>query len=462
MNDGAMKARGAGRTGVRGFPVDAVLLFLLLMLNLPSEGQLEFGRDSADLGATGSGWARFFDTSLVRNPIGALRVAVGLGLLLLYSLTALGVLFRKTRTGVRAVLLGLLVAWIVVLPAIAEIGLRFAVGPRGHAHDGGVIQTEEAVRFLFRGTNPYAADYRSTPMAELDWGPGNPAIIHHPYFPFSFLVQAPFLAAGEAAFGGYDGRVLYLLLFLAPFFFVTRWSADPDRQLALAALWGLNPFLVPHIVEGRNDVVVAVLLVAAVHAMITGRWRGAALLLGLACATKQFAFLFVPFFVVLAGRGSGGWGAVLRRGGKKALPGLAPLVILALPFFLWDPGAFFDDTYAFNVGLSEVSYPLGGTPGYGIASLVNVFHLVPSRYHYFPFWIFHLTVVLPLGWLLLRRHFEKRTASSAVVSFALFLFLFLFFSRIFHHNYLGLIFFFLAAPAFGERLEEGDEPDGER
>lgn len=455
MNEGTTRGVDADGRPDRKFPIDAALLFLLLMLNLPPEGQLEFGRDLADLGGTGPGWARFFEESLVRNPIGALRAAVGLGLLLLYSLTAFGVLFRgiRFRRCLREVLLGLLIVWIVILPAIAEIGLRFAVGPKGHAHDGGVIQTEEAVRFLFRGANPYAADYRSTPMADLDWGPGNPAIIHHPYFPLSFLIHAPLLVAGEEIFGKYDARALYLVLYLVPFFFVTRWTSDPDHRLALAALWGLNPFLVPHIVEGRNDVVVAVLLAAAAHCMISARWRGAALLLGFACATKQFAFLFVPFFVVLAGRGAGGWGTVLRQGAKRAVPLLAPLVLLVVPFLIWNPGAFFDDTWSFNVGLSEVSYPLGGTPGYGIGNLINVFHLVPSRYHYFPFWIFQLLIVLPVGWLLLRRHFERPSVSSAVVSFALFLFLFLFFSRIFHHNYLGLIFFFLVAPVFGEKLD---------
>lgn len=439
-----------------GFPIDVALLFLLVLFNLPSEGQLEFGRDLVDLGRLGPGWARFFDASLVHNPFGAIRTAVGVGLVLLYGLVAFGAIFRRRRVLARAAVLGALVIWLVVIPTMTEIGLRFTVGPKGHAHDGGVIQTEEAVRFLLRGVNPYEADYRSTPMAILEWGPGNPAIIHHPYFPLSFLIHVPLRSLSDTLFGVYDTRVLYLLLFVAPFFLVTRWSADPARRLALAALWGLNPFFVPHIIEGRNDVVVAVMLVVAVHASIHRRWRAAALLVGAACATKQFAFLLVPFFVVLAGAGEGGRLAVLRRGARKALPLLAPLALFVAPFFLWNPGAFFDDTWAFNVGLSEVSYPLGGTPGYGAASLVAVFHLVPTLYHYFPFWVFQLFVVLPVGWLLLRRHFEGSTVSSMVVSFALFLFVFLFFSRIFHHNYFGLIFFFLAAPPLAERLDSGD------
>lgn len=437
------------------FPLDAALLFLLLFLNLPSERLLEFGREMEDLAAAGGPSAGFFEKSLVKNPVGALRCAVSVGLLLLYSLTALGVLFRRRHHAVRAAILALLVFVVVLLPTTAEISMRFSTGPRGHAHDGGVIQTEEAARFLLEGVNPYAADYRSTPMAELDWGPGNPAIIHHPYFPFSFLAHVPFRAVGNTLFGGYDARVLYLALFAVPFFFVTRWSGDGDRKLVLAALWGLNPFLVPHVIEGRNDVVVAVLLVGAVHFLFLRRTVPSALLLGLACATKQFAILLVPFWVVYAGRKEGGWWGIVRRGAVTALPALVPMVLFVLPFVLWDGPAFFDDTWAFNVGLSEVSYPIGGTPGYGLANLVNVFHLAPSRYHYFPFWIFHLFVTLPVGIVLVRWLRRKPTVASTAVSFALFLFVFLFFSRIFHHNYLGPIFFLLAAATFGERL--GDE-----
>ncbi|MFH1679579.1 MAG: hypothetical protein ABIH26_02930 [Candidatus Eisenbacteria bacterium] len=444
---------------IRGFsfPVDVAVLFLLVFLVLPSEGLLEFGKELGDLAGASEGFARLFERSLVRNPVAAVKTSLAAALLALYSLVSFRVLFRGGRRA-RGVLLALLVLLLVLLPAAAEIGLRFEAGNRGHAHDGGVVQTEEAARFLLRGENPYAADYRSTPMAGLEWGPGNPAIIHLPYFPLSFLVHAPFLVIGERISGAYDARVLYLLFYLATFFLVVRWSADPERKLVLAALWGLNPFLVPHLVQGRNDVVVAAMLVAAVHLLLSRRAAASVLLLGAACATKQFAFLFVPFFVVSLGAAPGrGWTETLRAGARKALPGLVPLLVLVLPFLLWDAGAFLDDTWAFNVGLAEVSYPLGGTPGFGLGYLLAALGVVPSVYHYFPFAILQIPVLLPLGWVLLRRHRADGTPASLLVSFSLFLFVFLFLSRVFHHNYLALIFFFLAAPVFGERLRTPEE-----
>lgn len=442
------------------FPVDVAILFLLVFLNLPSEGRLEFGRDFAALAEAGGFWARFFEQSLVHNPVSTLQASLAVALLLLYSLVAYGCLFPRSRDRARRVILGALVVLLLILPMTAEMSLRHLAGDRGHAHDGGVVQTEAAVRILLDGGNPYTVDYRQTPMADLDWGKGNPAIIHNPYFPLSFLAHVPGYVICKALFGWYDARLLYLLAYLVPFFLIRKWSASGERRTILAALWGLNPFLLPHMIEGRNDVVVLALLVGAVHTLLLGRIGRAALFFGAACAAKQFALLLLPFFLLYAGRDCQGWMETIRRGARRTLPALLPIALFVLPFLLIDPAAFVDDTYAFNVGLSEVSYPLGGTPGFGLAGLVNVFHLVQSRYHYFPFWIFQIPAVFMVGALLLRRQMKENTIAVAAVSFALFLFTFLLFSRIFHHNYFAILFLFLAVPPFAERLDrEGGETE---
>jgi len=449
-------AVGGAEKRAREFPIDVVLLFLLVLFLLPVESHLEFERDFADLAKTGAFFRGLFEGSLVRNPVSALQVSLAVLFLGIYALAGFGVLFQRSSGRARALLLALLVLLFLMVTAAAEIGLRFAAGPRGHAHDGGVIQTEEALRFFLGGDNPYQADYRSTPMAGLPWGPNNPAIIHHPYLPLSFLVHLPGYAIGRALFGAYDTRVLYLLLYAVPFFLIPRWTERKESRLTLAALWGLNPFLGPHLIEGRNDVVVLVMLVIAVHLLLSRRLLASALVLGLACSTKQFAVLLLPFYLVHLGAGAHEWGETLRRGARRALPVLVPIAIFVLPFILWNPAAFLDDTWAFNVGLSEVSYPLGGTPGYGFANWINVFRLVPSRYHYFPFGILQAIVLIPLLWLLLRRQRAEATASALLAHFSLFLLFFLYFSRIFHHNYLGLIFLFLAVLPFAERLGKAE------
>ena len=447
----------AMRRSPRFPPLDFLIVFLLVFANLPAESNLEFGKMMADLSRTGEMWRAFFERSLVENPIASAQAASATALLIVYGMVSFGVIARREALNriVRRVLLGALVALFVFLPAMLEISLRFEVGPKGHAHDGGVIQTEEALRFFLAGTDPYGADYRSTPMAELEWGPGNPAIIHHPYFPLSFLAHTPFFMAGGALFDAYDARFLYLLLFLVPFPLVCRWTRSRERGLALAALWGLNPFLVPHLVQGRNDVVVLTALVVALHFALGKKWRSAAIFFGLACSTKQFALLLAPFLLLFAGRAGSSWAEALQRGIRRLWPAAIPLVVFVLPFVLWDPAAFFDDTVAFNTGTSEVSYPLGGTPGYGGANWVNLFALVESRYHYFPFWFFQILFVVPSLILLVRWQKKEITASRMVAAFSLFLMVFLYCARIFHINYLGPVFFLVAAAVLADRL--GDD-----
>lgn len=445
--------------------LDILILTLLVFLILPMESDLEFGAWLGDLAKTSDGWSSFFETSLVKNPLAALWVALSSFLLLIYGFASFGVIGRAGQgmaAGIpgagtagaavsspnvfsllvrRLVLAALVLLW-VGMPLHWETSLRFDLGPKGHAHDGGVIQTEEAARFFLLGENPYAADYRSTPMATLEWGPKNPAILHLPYLPFSFLAHVPFLSMAEGAGFRYDARYLYLVFYLVGGFFAARFSRDPERRHLLAIVWYLNPFLVPHLVQGRNDVMVLTLVVVAIALLRAGRVLPGVLLFGVACATKQFAVLLVPFFVLFAvGRG------ITPR---KLLPGILAAAVLVGPFFLWGPGAFWEDTVDFNTGRAEISYPLGGTPGYGLGNFANVFAWVENRYDYFPFWIVQAPMVLVAFALLFRWIGRSPSARRFFAAGALFLLTFLFFGRIFHLNYWGPVFAFFALAVFTE------------
>ena len=59
----------------RRFPLDFILLFLLVFANLPREHDLEFGRMMADLGVPGAPGASFFARSLVDNPVASAQAA---------------------------------------------------------------------------------------------------------------------------------------------------------------------------------------------------------------------------------------------------------------------------------------------------------------------------------------------------------------------------------------------------
>ena len=158
------------------------------------------------------------DTSLdllrhwMTDPISLLLISVTFGLLLLY------VFFdmwpeksEKVRHRAKLALVFCIVFTTVVALSVFSILLRHVTGPASFCHDGGVIQTEEATKYVLAGENPYVEDYVDTPMAE--WGiEFRTALYHYPYLPWTFLFSAPFYLLSQAAIGWYDQRFVYLLL----------------------------------------------------------------------------------------------------------------------------------------------------------------------------------------------------------------------------------------------------------
>lgn len=339
--------------------------------------------------------------------------------------------------------LGLLLALLVGGPVLARVVLRpRAERPLEYAHDGGVIQTEAAARLLLRGENPYVADYDHTPLAAV----AVPGIrVHYPYLPLSFLLPAPLIAAADAAGVLFDQRFVHLALYLVGLWLVPRAFRDPGVREVALTLFALNPLVVPFLIVGRNEILVIVLLLASWVALTRERWTVALVLLGLASASKQFAWLAAPFFLVYAAV------AAPRRAFVRALAagGGAAAALLA-PFLLWSPGDFVADTLLFNAGLTAAPYPLGGTPGYGFAMLPALWGWVEDRFAYFPLFPFVLLAAGPLYWVLLRRLGRRPEAGKVltyafVCSFAVF-----FFSRVFHTNYLGYLGFLLGMGCLAE------------
>jgi DNA-binding XRE family transcriptional regulator len=156
--------------------------------------------------------------------------------------------------------------------------------------------------------------------------------------PFATLVQAPFVAlsgtSGEAAYpwavfpcllvAGFVG--LYLARIAA------RRGAGWLTQALIAALVLLNPLTLEAIENGHpEEILTAALAVAAVAAAAEHRARRAALLLGLAVASKQWAVIAIlPVLLALPA-------ARMRTGALAA----AVAVVLFLPAVVASPSSFF-------------------------------------------------------------------------------------------------------------------------
>lgn len=328
----------------------------------------------------------------------------------------------------------------VVLPTIAMIVLRATGKPYTFVHDG-VLMIEDAARKLLQGQNPYVADYLDTPL--FYWPMiNNPALYHLTYFPFPFLVTAPFVGAFDRLGIFWDERFIYLPAFLAtiavvPALVPARPGATAMR-LSLVALVGLNPQLFPFVAEGKNDIFVLCFIFIGLALLQRERWTLATLAVAIAAASKLHAVVLLPFIAVYVLRRSGVTSpaeavrTLVRHGWPSAL-----LLALAFgPFLVNDFRAFYDDVVAYNAGGAAWSYPISGI---GFAAFLRTLGIIEYSQQDFPFWILQAIAAVPLGAIALHALWKRPLLHTLVTGYAVTLLAFLFFARYFHGNYLGFI-----------------------
>ena len=353
----------------------------------------------------------------------------------------------------------LLVLAIVATTVMAQsaylVALRHIAGPATYTHDGGVIQTEETIKFLLQGKNPYVEDYTQTPMA--DWGLDyKTALYHYPYLPWTFLFSLPFFLASNAMFGWFDERFVYLLLFALMLLIAVRLAPTPMSKLVLLMVLGLNPIMGSDVIFGQNDSFVLFWIAAALWLArrgwtdddVPGAAHGSAYRLmagvafALACASKPTAWFLAPFFLayVIGERPVLPPEEARIARVKHLVARIAPFVLtfllIVLPFLLWDPYHFYDDVWAWSAGTSPTAYQIRG---WGVSNFVLALNLVPSRLAYFPFWIPELLVSLPVLLLTLRAQWRDNSLPNVTWHGAILFLTFAFTSRFLNENYLGFV-----------------------
>ena len=379
------------------------------------------------------------------TPALALYAAAVMGLLVLYALVdaytdgwrgadgALALARRSWR--LRLALMGGLLALVVAWPEAQAMLVRHATHPWYAVHDT-AMQVEEAIKFLLAGKDYYAQTYLRTPMAHW-YSPGMDAALYHTDRPpFGIVASAPFYLLGQKLFGFFDERMVYLPLLALCALLLLRLPAPREWRLALVAAALLNPFFVPTLVYGQDDVLVLALLLLCGGALYGGRYRRAALWLGLACATKHTAvFMLPPYLLYVAARHRGaGWRGTLGASWREAWPAIvAPLCICA-PFLLWHARAFLDGNVGFLAGTVPHSYPIRGVGAYGFGALVLLGGVARGPNAYYPFALWEAAAALPLLVVLGRRLWRAPSVRGLFVAYALLLFVCYFLSRFFQDS----------------------------
>ncbi len=208
----------------------------------------------------------------------------------------------------------------VALGAYVLVGMVLILG-KGY-HVDSVVVVHQAADIVVAGHDPYTdlnvvdalRHFGLDPALATHLEDGSEVTTYN-YPALSFLVPAPFVAVGLR-----DIRFIYLGEIVALGLFLIREVRVPWRPLVTAAIVG-------------NAMLWAILTVLG-FLFIARRWASP-ILIGLACATRQPAWFFVPFYVVAVWKRDGRREA-LRRLGIAGVAGAIP----NLPFLIHAPGAF--------------------------------------------------------------------------------------------------------------------------
>ena len=258
----------------------------------------------------------------------------------------------------------------------------------GFQYNDGTALQQQAIENLFRGKNPYAhgdiiaallkyngsfdrvTPLRTGRLADVFPYPSETQLkaiwdraIHHPsqsppelesricYPAGFFLLPAPFIALGIK-----DIRIVYLIFVLIGLAFITL-KIPPKKRLLFIVFAAISLELWNSLANGETGSIVFPLLLIAWVSLDKNRLLSA-ITMGLAVATKQTAWFFLPFYLILL------W----HESGFKSLGFVCAIIagifiLLNAPFFIQSPSIWLASVTS---PMTDPLFPLG----VGIVSLV--------------------------------------------------------------------------------------------
>jgi hypothetical protein len=322
----------------------------------------------------------------------------------------------------------LVVALLLLAPStFLQVGLRDSTAPWFFTNDS-TYQIELGGKLLLDGDNPYGHDYSREGLERFYTFDGTVsqrvldrevALHHYAYFPGTLVTAAVWRALPQPF---EDYRVFVLVCTLLTFFAAMAFRAPLAWRLVIGALLVCNPIAVRSSWFGQNDAASLLLLVLSFALVTRSRYAWAAASLAGAVLLKQFALVALPFLALMLVKRGADW----RR---SALVFASVLGAVIVPFFLWDPGAFWDDTVKFGAGTYKIV-------GYGLSGILIRLGILEDREGSYPFLLFAVVLWLPLTvWLLM----AQRKASEIWVgaaAFSISMLALMFIGRTFNNYYL--------------------------
>ena len=311
---------------------------------------------------------------------------------------------RWQKMGLLRTLVLLIIGCVLLIITLVQ-----AFFPPAYSNDGTSLDTN-AAQLLLNGENPYVSSSILDIAHRFHIEPGWTTPLRLGQFagrldyPSSVDIRSAFDTALKANNAPeFESRVSYpalSFLSLVPFILLKISNVLPFYLLCYVVLiwlaWKvcreeLKPWVlllalanVPMLSEtmsGSLDIFSMLLLVLA-WLLREKRWSSA-LFLGLAIASKQLAWFFVPFYVILIWRQQS-----IREASLRVVLAGGLALIINLPFILWNPLAWLTGVLA---PMADPMFPLG----VGLINL-STYHLLP----YLPGWCYLLLEASAMGGML--------------------------------------------------------------
>ncbi|KKU87608.1 hypothetical protein A3A64_00700 [Candidatus Gottesmanbacteria bacterium RIFCSPLOWO2_01_FULL_48_11] len=280
------------------------------------------------------------------------------------------------------------------------MSLRQATSVEGFINDSG-LQTEIAGRFLLLGKNPYTESYEQTDLVRAKYideagNTVNPALYHNAYPPFLLLLSAAGYRVFSQLTHWFDIRVLFILFYAGLLLLGYIKFGISQRLLLFLVLVGINPLFISMMMQGSNDIVVLTLLLWSLLFLERKQFVLAGLMLGLSVATKQVAWIALPFYLLYA------W----QRAGKQQffrflISAVGVAMVIFTPFILWNSAALWENLILYVNGSLPNSYPIHN---FGLGMFLVRIGVIPTIYSYYPFWIWQAGI----GGLVLALWYSER------------------------------------------------------
>lgn len=355
--------------------------------------------------------------------------------LLLYIIVDILNLNKNTYFLIKRVVLWTLILAVLGGAFLSSIIVRHRTSPVYMIHDI-IIQQESAIRFFLDGKNPYAVTYFGTPLEQWNYSDKdkNPALYHFVMQPLYIIFALPFYFFSISFLGFFDGRIPLFLLFLSMLIFadlLVKQKGDNKKFLFLILL-AFNPAILPYTLEGRSDIFMFAFLFIGFFYLSKNKFIISSIFIALSFAIKQSVWpLFPLYFAYLYFKTKS-----LKRILTNIFIFLLTFSVLVLPFFLWNEKAFLDSTVFYLSGNIPHSYPISG---YGFGSLLREAGIIKDLNAYYPFYIWQFIICVPLLFGLIIFLKKTPTVQRLILTYAIFLFVYWYFSRYFNNSHLAYL-----------------------